>query len=337
MRLSSSRLLAGLLLTGLLAAFAAPVFAQSAPIRPAASGLALPEMATTCLMRYRDVGGPLKNCTLAIEAGGMSTELTALVYNVRGEAYCTTGQYDLALADQNKAISLVPNFPEAYIDRASCYIGKQDQKTALANYDEAIRLSPTTPGYYRTRAKLENWMGLHDRALADYDEAIRRAPLFTAAVDERAKTLFDLGRYNEAAAAFATDTQMMPGDPRPVLWLHVARLRAHTPDAEEFQAGMARLDLSGVWPRALFDLFVGKMPINGLSAASMQSPDGFQAGSCESTVFGGEYYLTHADPKDATDQFQLAIHTCDKSENRYLTAWAELKRLVPAMKDMGPW
>ena len=271
-------------------ALAAPllILGCDTPVRAQA---VVPEIATRCLMRDHDAGGALANCTEAIDAGGMSAELTALVYNARGEANCARHEYDLALADQNEAIRLVPDFPDAFFDRASCHLGKNDIKSAFADYDEAIRLAPRVPGYYRYRAELYNWTGDHDRALADYDAAIRIAPRSTTDMDERAMTLFDLGRYDEAAAQFGPVIRLTPGDSFPVLWRHIARLRSHTPDAEEFATGIGTLDLSA-WPGPVFDLFLGKTSFNAMRNASDRSPDGPAEGECEVAVFGGEYYLT---------------------------------------------
>ena len=128
----------------------------------------VPEIVSRCLARDHDTGGALKNCTLAIQAGRMSAELLALMYNARGEANCQRGDYDLALADQNAAIRLVPNFPQAYADRAQCHLGKQDVDAALADYATAIQLAPI-PGYFRERAKIYNWKGDHEQALGVVD------------------------------------------------------------------------------------------------------------------------------------------------------------------------
>jgi len=318
----------------LIAALAVILLADNSP--PRAGAQPIPEVVTRCLIRERDTNGTLNNCTEAISAGGLTTQLRALVYNARGQANCWRGEYDLALADQNEAIRLVPNFPDAYRDRASCYLGKNDPKAALANYDEAIRLSPGTPGYYRDRAWLLNWMGLHDRALADYDHVIAMRPRFNTAIDERAKTLFNLGRYGEAGPDFVRTIQLTPGDAYPVLWLHIDRLRAHTPDAEEFAANIKTLGLSG-WPAPLFSLFLGKAPLGTIEVESAQSPLGDIEGECEVAVFGGEFHLTRGETGDAIQSFKEAVSVCNHIQNQYLTAWAELKRLDPTLSATGPW
>jgi tetratricopeptide (TPR) repeat protein len=299
---------------------------------PAYARPALPEVASRCLLRGYDAGGALTNCTLAIAAGGMSAELAALVYDARGGANCERSEFDLGIADLDEAIRLVPDFPQAYRDRALCRMGDGEAVAALADYGKAIALAPRTPGFLRERARLYNWTGKHDQALADYDAAIALAPRFNAAMDERAKTLFDLGRYDAAAAQFTTVIGLTPGDPYPVLWRHIARVRGGMPDAEEFQAGIHTLSLDG-WPAPLFDLFLGRTTIEAVRIASEAAPEG----ECEAAIFSGEYHLMKGDQAASIQNFEEAASVCDSHENRFLTAWAELKRLVPAMRDRGPW
>jgi tetratricopeptide (TPR) repeat protein len=312
------------------AACGSPSAARQSPGAPG-----VPEVASRCLAGDRDAAGPLVNCTLAIEAGGLSTQLLALVYNARGEAHCPLGEYDLAIADQDMAIRLVPDFPQAYADRAGCHSGKNEPAAALADYDTAIRLAPRVPGYREERAMIENFMGKHDLALADFDEALKLAPRFNTVVDEKAKTLFDLGRYDEAAALFVEDVRVFPGDAFAVLWRHLARARARTDDSEEFKAGIATLRLSG-WPAPLFDLLQGKASVEDVRRRQDQG-DEFQEEECEIALFAGEDKLAKGDTTAAVPLVEEAASVCREGINEELTGWAEVKRLVPSVRDQGPW
>jgi lipoprotein NlpI len=88
-------------------------------------------------------------CTDALAAPGLVDGRRARFFNARGEYYCSTAQYDLAIADQSEAIRLKPGFAQAYMDRGGCYVGKRDLKAALADYDEGIRLAPARLGAIR--------------------------------------------------------------------------------------------------------------------------------------------------------------------------------------------
>jgi lipoprotein NlpI len=297
--------------------------AQSAP--PA-------QVLASCLDAPRDDRAlRLAACTAAIGTSSLSAQDRALAYNNRGEAHCGRGEYDEALADQEEAIRLKPGFAQAFIDKASCHIGKQDVEAAFADYDQGIALAPRVPGYYRQRAQLYNWIGEHERALQDYDKAISLAPRFNEAMDERANALFELGRFGEAARQLVTVIQLTPGDPYPVLWLHIARLRAGAPDEVEFQRGIRTLDLKG-WPGPLFDLFLGKTTLEAMRQRGYEVDDP-REGECEGAVFGAQYDLAKGDIAAATQLLEEAVSVCYDSENQYLISRADLARLNPAVRD----
>jgi len=121
-----------------------------------------------------------------------------------------------------------------------------------------------------------------------------------------------------------------------VLWLHIARLRAGAPDGPAFAAGMKTLDLSR-WPAPIFDLFLGRTSLETMRRAAFESAAGNREGMCQGAVFGDEYALTHGDRVTAAQLLHEATNMCLATENQYLTAWAELKRLEPAMRNAGLW
>src|ERR1043165_4057250 len=66
----------------------------------------------------------------------------ARFYNVRGLNYYRKAEYDLALADFDKAIKLAPWFAEPYTNRGLIEDIKGDYAHAIADHDQAIRLNP---------------------------------------------------------------------------------------------------------------------------------------------------------------------------------------------------
>lgn len=308
--------------------------ARAADTTGAASGgvrAAIPELVTRCL-DGRELEGKIAACTRAVEAKAGSREMQAVVLHHRAQAWCFSGQAEPGIADEDRAIALVPDFAEAWEMRGSCRMLAGDPHAAQKDYAQAVRLAPDVAGLHAEAAKVDNWVGDHALALQRYEEAIRLAPRFNRAVDERAKTLFNLGRYDEAAEGFEKAIQMTPGDARPVLWLHLSRLRDGKPDAAEFERNMKSLDLAA-WPRPVFDLFRGRVSLEVMRDAGRA--EGTRDGFCEGAVFGGEYLLAKGDKRGAHEQFAEAILVCGAEENRYLTAWAELKKLDPTLR--GPW
>ena len=71
--------------------------------------------------------------------------VVSLVYAARGRAYGLLGQYDLALEDLSKAISLYPNDINAFLDRAITYERLGEWEEAAADYESVLRLDSEQP------------------------------------------------------------------------------------------------------------------------------------------------------------------------------------------------
>ena len=166
------------------------------------------------------------------------------VYLERSNIYSDLGQYDLALRDVNKAISLVNNDPyraSSYNNRANIWKRIGDYDKSLADYGVAIRLAPKSPKYYANRGEARRlagnlalalqdqnraielyaggpgvalglvfrgdtlrYLGETERALADYNEAIRVEPAFAPAYTGRGLTYERAGDLVRAKTEFET-------------------------------------------------------------------------------------------------------------------------------------
>jgi tetratricopeptide (TPR) repeat protein len=311
----------------LLACGCTPIAASTVASTPAASGRAAQDV----ISQGPELGADqTKTCNELAQA---RAEVQAILYVARASDHRAAGEYDQAIADETRAIELAPNFPEAYHDRAFDRAFKGDIKGGRGDLVQAIKLAPGVPCFYEELGSFDNLLKDHDQALADFDQAIRLAPSFVIPRDARAKTLFNLGRYDEAAAEFREVIRLTPGDYYPVLWLHIARMRAHEDDAGEYRAGKATLDLTR-WPAPIFDLFEGKITAPAMRKAADAQTD---EGECEGAVFAGQYYLVRDDGQSAMPQMQEAASVCGSSELRRLTSWAELERLDPSARGAGAW
>ncbi len=107
-----------------------------------------------------------------------------------------------ALIDVNKAISLNPNLASAYSRRGSIKFALKNIPEALADYNRAISLNPQFALAYNNRGllKVDN---LNDvpGALADYNRAISLNPQFAFAYNNRG--LLKEDKLNEPQAALA--------------------------------------------------------------------------------------------------------------------------------------
>jgi tetratricopeptide (TPR) repeat protein len=119
-------------------------------------------------------------------------------FESRGATYRMMHRYDLATADYDYAISLIPDGQararaQAYEGRARVFAEKGDEmvgwhraqpgstamleyRRAIEDYDRAIRLDPTEYWYYSERGRVYESTEQLDNAISDYTDIIKLAP-----------------------------------------------------------------------------------------------------------------------------------------------------------------
>ncbi len=120
-----------------------------------------------------------------------------MAYNNRGLVYESSGQYDLALSDYEKAIELGPAFVEAHNNRGLLYEAKGQYDLALADYNRILMLEPQYQVHYN-RGNIYFKLKQYDLALFDYNRAILLNPKCVDAYNNRAIVYSLLGQYNLA-------------------------------------------------------------------------------------------------------------------------------------------
>ncbi len=100
----------------------------------------------------------------------------AFAYNNRGEAYLRKGDLDAAIADFNVAIAKQRNFTEALNNRANAYLAGKDYESAIQDYSAALELF--AHGHSVSHNELVKFALLTNRAKAyvamkDYKAAIQ--------------------------------------------------------------------------------------------------------------------------------------------------------------------
>jgi len=97
-------------------------------------------------------------------------------YLDRGDKNNNKADYDLAIAEFNRAIQLDPNIAAAHFGRGRGYLRKGDNSRAVASYSEALRLNPNDAISYSNRGRAYARMGDYDNAVADFEAAYRIDP-----------------------------------------------------------------------------------------------------------------------------------------------------------------
>ena len=93
-------------------------------------------------------------------------------YRERGITYGNKGDLADAMTDLSKAIELFPDFAEAFHDRASAYSASGDFDNAIADLNQALIINPNYVEAYHDRGKYYSNNGDVDRAIDDYNKAI---------------------------------------------------------------------------------------------------------------------------------------------------------------------
>jgi len=78
-----------------------------------------------------------------------------------------SGEYQAALGDLNKAITLDPELLVAYVNRGVAAYGLGDFEAALADYDHVAQVDPERFDTYAHRSRALTMLGLDEQAAAD--------------------------------------------------------------------------------------------------------------------------------------------------------------------------
>jgi Tfp pilus assembly protein PilF len=116
----------------------------------------------------------------------------------------TQGEWEQAAAGFEKALSLNPYYTEARIYMATCLNETGDPAGAIAQLEQALldRTYPGPEGIHLNIALIKKQGGDLEGALASLREAVELNPKFYRAHLEMARLLVELGRNEEAVAAF---------------------------------------------------------------------------------------------------------------------------------------
>ncbi|MGD1841748.1 MAG: tetratricopeptide repeat protein [Thermonemataceae bacterium] len=142
------------------------------------------------------------DCALAIKAFTKAISIDSTAADTYfNRAYCleTIGKSKQALLDYDKAITLNPQFTDAYNNRGEIKRRLQkDYKGAIKDYSKAIQLDGKVAGIYFNRGLAEVALEQHDKALADFTRTIDLAPTVADAYYNRA-ALYWAKDYKEKA------------------------------------------------------------------------------------------------------------------------------------------
>lgn len=123
---------------------------------------------------------------------------SSILFNNRGKIFATRKQFEKALSDFNSAIAIQPDYAGAYYNRGLLHVDKNEPQKAIADYTRAISIISVRPEFYSSRgvalARLKNF----EQAHKDFDTAISLNPKFSDAYFNKAVTFFHQKKFKES-------------------------------------------------------------------------------------------------------------------------------------------
>ncbi len=116
-------------------------------------------------------------CTTAIQKGSLAGTDLAQAYLNRATGLDFIGNYEDAMADSNKAITIDPGFTRGYMVRGVFQMKMHKEDMALADFNKAVALKPDSvdPWFYRARYYFEA-RGDWKNVVADTEKALKLDP-----------------------------------------------------------------------------------------------------------------------------------------------------------------
>jgi len=132
-------------------------------------------------------------------------------YYNRGVYYSTTSQYDKAIPDYTKAISIRANYYESYYNRAQAYrLTGQDHK-AIPDYSQAMTIRPNEIKPHLNISVAYSNVNEYAKALEECNKAVQLQPENYETWQFRANAYFYLKEFKSAITDYSKTIELNPG------------------------------------------------------------------------------------------------------------------------------
>ena len=127
-----------------------------------------------------------------------------------GEKLYQSGDYDRAITEYNRSISLRANYTDAYIARGSAYRRKGNYSRAIDDYTRAIEYGGSRAEVYNYRGYAHSERGDTEKAIADFSQALRLRRDYVDAYVNRAHAYSNTGDHNRAIDDYSQVLRLEP-------------------------------------------------------------------------------------------------------------------------------
>ena len=122
--------------------------------------------------------------------------------NISGAAHAGLGQLDGAIAAYKRAISIMPDYVDAYYNLGFAFREQGKLEEAVQTFRKVISLKPDYVDAYNNIAATLQKQGKLEEAIIDYKKAISIKPNYADAYYNMAATLEELGKLEEAVESY---------------------------------------------------------------------------------------------------------------------------------------
>ncbi len=129
-------------------------------------------------------------------------------YNDRGVIRSALGSLSEGIKDFEQAVQINPQHSTAYVNLGIARLNLKDYKQAITNFDQALQINSNIAHAYLNRGKAYFYLGKKEKAIADYDQALNIKPDDVQAYDSRAIARFRLGDKQGAIKDFSRSLEL---------------------------------------------------------------------------------------------------------------------------------
>ncbi len=126
-------------------------------------------------------------------AAAYGQDSTAADYFKKGEYHLANADYEIAVVQISKAISIDASDPNFFLQRGFCFNILKNHEEAISDFTSAINLAPDNKFAYLSRGSAKNKTGQFESAIADFNKVLDLDPNDQEAFNNRGFSKKELG------------------------------------------------------------------------------------------------------------------------------------------------
>jgi tetratricopeptide (TPR) repeat protein len=164
-------------------------------------------------LRARDFKTAIILFTEILNSGRLPKSWKGPTHYMRGKAYRSTRQFDLAIADYLAAVAADPKMDGAYYELGATYQAMNQHAKAIDAFGKAIAIKSNNADYYFSRCVSYSWLGNYKSAVSDCEAATRLRPRDADMLGALGRLYEDSGQKQRAIETYRLALSINPNQP----------------------------------------------------------------------------------------------------------------------------